>query len=99
MLKALLSRVPFFRQRASALSHRDDQLKADSAERRKGWNQVIAEHQKPLERQAATSTSSTSGLRVRAQKRLIRPSRLGPAHRMSRPPLTCSVWPVMCRDS
>ena len=48
MLKALLSRVPFFRQRASALSHRDDQLKADSAERRKGWNQVIAEHQKPL---------------------------------------------------
>lgn len=48
MLKALLSRVPFFRQRASALSHRDDQLKADSAERREGWNRVIADHQKPL---------------------------------------------------
>jgi len=48
MLKALLSRVPFFRQRPSALSHRDDQIKVDSAERRKGWNQVIAEHQKPL---------------------------------------------------
>jgi hypothetical protein len=48
MLKALLSRIPFFRQRASALSHRDDQLKADAAERREGWKQVMADHQKPL---------------------------------------------------
>jgi len=97
-MKALLSYVSF-RQRAFALFHRTDQLKANSDERRERWNQVIAEHQKPLERRAATSTSSTSGRRVRPQKRLIRPSRLGPAHRMSRPPLTCSVWPVMCRDS
>ena len=49
MLKALLSRVSFLRQRALALAHRTDQLKADSAERRERWNQVIAEHQKPLD--------------------------------------------------
>jgi hypothetical protein len=59
MLKGLLSRVPFFRQRPSALSHRDDQLKADSAERRERWNDVIAEHQKPLGPQPAESTRST----------------------------------------
>jgi hypothetical protein len=46
MLKALLSRVSFLRQRALALFHRTDQLKADSAERRERWNQVIAEHKK-----------------------------------------------------
>jgi hypothetical protein len=61
MLRGLLSRVSFFRQRASALSHHDDQLKADSAKRRERWNQVIAEHQKPLGPQNGTSTSSTSG--------------------------------------
>jgi hypothetical protein len=56
MLKALLSSVSFLRQRALSLSHRGDQLKADSAERREKWNQVIAEHQKPLEKQAGTSS-------------------------------------------
>ena len=60
MIQALFSRVSFFR-RAVALFHRTDQLKADSDERRERWNQVIAEHKKPLERQQATSTSSTSG--------------------------------------
>jgi len=59
-MKALLSCVSF-RQRAFALFHRTDRLKANSDERRERWNQVIAEHQKPLERRAATSTSSTSG--------------------------------------
>jgi hypothetical protein len=44
MLKELLARVPFLR-------NRKDQLKVDSAERREAWNQVIAEHQKPLEKQ------------------------------------------------
>ena len=48
MLKALLSRLPFFRRRDSALDDRQDQLSADSAARREGWNRVIAEHQKPL---------------------------------------------------
>jgi hypothetical protein len=33
---------------AAALFHRTDQLKSDSAERRRAWDQVIAEHQKPL---------------------------------------------------
>ena len=48
------SRVSLFRQRAVALFHRTDQLKADSAERRERWNQVIAEviaeHQKDQEK-------------------------------------------------
>jgi hypothetical protein len=56
MLKALLSRVSFFRQRALALSQRKDQLQADSAERRERWNQVIADHQKPLDQPKGTST-------------------------------------------
>jgi hypothetical protein len=59
MIQALFSRVSLFRQRAAALFHRNDQLKADSAERRERWNQVIAEHQKPLDHQKRTSTSST----------------------------------------
>jgi hypothetical protein len=46
MLQAVFSRVSFFRQRAVALFHRADQLKADSAERRERWNQVITEHKK-----------------------------------------------------
>jgi hypothetical protein len=55
MLKAMLSRVSFLRQYALSLSHRKDQLKADSSKRREDWNQVIAEHQKPLGKQAGTS--------------------------------------------
>ena len=45
-MKALSSYVSSFRQRAVALLHRNDQLKADSDERRERWNQVIAEHKK-----------------------------------------------------
>jgi hypothetical protein len=60
-MKALFSYASSFRQRAVALFHRNDQLKADSDERRERWNQVIAEHRKPLERQQTTSTSSISG--------------------------------------
>ncbi len=59
MLKALLSRVPFLRHHAPTLSRRKDQLKADSAERRERWNQVIAEHQKPLGKQPETSPPAT----------------------------------------
>lgn len=58
MMQALFSRVSFFRQRAVALFHRNDQLKTHSAERRERWNQVIAEYQKP-DQQKGTSTSST----------------------------------------
>jgi hypothetical protein len=56
MLKALLSRVSFLRQRAVMLAQRNDQLKADSDDRRTRWNQVIADHQKPLEKQPSTSS-------------------------------------------
>jgi hypothetical protein len=56
MLKALLSRVSFLRHRALVLSRRKDQINADSAERRERWNQVIAEHQKPLGKQAGPSS-------------------------------------------
>lgn len=47
-MKSLSSYVSFVRQKAAALLHRTDQLEADAAERRRGWNQVIAEHRKPL---------------------------------------------------
>jgi hypothetical protein len=59
MLKALLSRVSFLRDRALRLSGRKDQLTADSAERRERWNQVIAEHQKPLGKQPETAPPAT----------------------------------------
>ena len=52
-MNALLSYVSSFRQRAAARFHRNDQLKANADERRERWNQVIAEHQKPLERHEA----------------------------------------------
>ena len=48
-MKSLSSYVLSGRQKAAALLHRTDQLKADSAERQRGWNQAIAEHRKPLE--------------------------------------------------
>jgi hypothetical protein len=61
MMQALFSHVSSFRQRAVALFHRTDQLKTDSAERRERWNQVIAEHKKPLDQPKDTSTSSVGG--------------------------------------
>ena len=48
-MKSLSSYISSVREKAVALLHRTDQLKADAAARRRGWNQVIAEHQKPLE--------------------------------------------------
>ena len=57
-MKALFSYVSSLRQRAVALFHRNDQLKADADERRERWNQLIAEHQKPLERQQATAAAN-----------------------------------------
>ena len=50
-MQTLLSYLASLRQHAVALFHRNDQLKADSDERRERWNQVIAEHKKPPERQ------------------------------------------------
>jgi hypothetical protein len=61
MLSALFSPVSFFRQRVSALRHRNDRLKADAAERRERWKQVIAEHQKPLDQRQDTATSAADG--------------------------------------
>jgi hypothetical protein len=48
-MTSLYSYVSLIRQRAAALFHRADHLEADSAERQRRWNEVIAEHQKPLE--------------------------------------------------
>jgi hypothetical protein len=50
-MRGLFPYVSSFRQRAIALFHRTDGLKAASDERRERWTQVIAEHQKPLEPQ------------------------------------------------
>ncbi len=57
-MKALFSSVSSFRQRALARFHRTDQLKSQSAERQERWNQVIAEHQKPLEPAKAAGTTN-----------------------------------------
>jgi hypothetical protein len=52
-VKTFLSYVSSFRQRAFSVFHRTDQVKgvdqakADSAERRERWDQVISEHRKP----------------------------------------------------
>ena len=48
-MKSLYGYVSSVRQRAATLFHRTDHLETDSAERRRLWNQVIGEHQKPLE--------------------------------------------------
>jgi len=48
-MKSLYSYLSSIRQTAAALFHRADHLEADSAERQRRWNEVIAEHQKPLE--------------------------------------------------
>jgi DNA-binding LacI/PurR family transcriptional regulator len=61
MIHALFSHLSSLRHRALALFHRTDQRKADAAERRERWNQVIAEHKKPQDRPQDTSTSSAGG--------------------------------------
>lgn len=48
-MKSLYAYVSSVRQKAVALFNRTDQLKSGAAERQRGWSQVIAEHQKPLE--------------------------------------------------
>jgi hypothetical protein len=50
-MKSLFPYISSFRQRAIALFHRTDPLKASSDERRQRWGQVIAEHQRPLQPQ------------------------------------------------
>jgi hypothetical protein len=48
-MKSLYSYVASVTQRAVALFHRTDHLKADAAERQRRWKQAMAEHQKPLD--------------------------------------------------
>ena len=50
-MTSLFSSIAAFRQRAVALVHPTDQLKINDADRRARWDQVIAEHRKPLEHQ------------------------------------------------
>ena len=61
MMHALLSHVSTLRLRALALLHRNHQRKAAAATRRELWNQVIAEHHKPLDQPTESSTSSGGG--------------------------------------
>jgi hypothetical protein len=60
-MTGLFSYVSSLRQRALALLHRNDQLKLDSAERRDRWNEVIAEHQKPLDPQKSQGKINLPG--------------------------------------
>ena len=48
-MRSVSSYVSSIRERAAALLHRADHVDADSAERKRRWNQLIAEHQKPPE--------------------------------------------------
>lgn len=50
-MKSLIPYISSFRQRATALFHRTDLLKAAADERRQRWTQVITEHRKPVEPQ------------------------------------------------
>jgi hypothetical protein len=50
-MKGLFPDISSFRQRATALFHRADRLKATSDERRQRWTEVIADHQQPLKAQ------------------------------------------------
>lgn len=50
-MKSLIPYISSFRQRATALFHRTDLLKATADERRQRWTQVITEHRKPVEPQ------------------------------------------------
>jgi hypothetical protein len=50
-MNRLFPYISSFRQRAIAVFHRTDPLKATSDERRERWSQVIAEHQQPLKPQ------------------------------------------------
>jgi hypothetical protein len=50
-MKGLFPYISSFRQRAVAVFHRTDPLKATSDERQARWSEVIAEHQKPLKPQ------------------------------------------------
>jgi hypothetical protein len=61
MIRGLFSQVSRFHQRTLARFRRTDQIKADAAERRERWNQVIAGHQKTLDPQEGTSMSSPAG--------------------------------------
>lgn len=60
-MKGLFPYVSSFRQRAMALFHRTDPLKAISAERRQRWTQVITEHRKPLESQRDPDKTTLPG--------------------------------------
>jgi len=62
-MKGLFPYVSSFRQRAIALFHRTDQLKAIAAERRQRWTQVITEHRKPLEPQKDSDKVTLPGSR------------------------------------
>jgi hypothetical protein len=57
-MKSLFPYISSFRQRATALFRRTDALKAAFDERRERWTQVVAEHQKPLERQKDSEKTS-----------------------------------------
>ena len=61
MLVAMVTSVSALRQRVRAIFHRSDKLKADSAERRERWNQVISEHQRATKPEPAATAPPANG--------------------------------------
>ena len=58
MMNGLFPYISSFRQRAIALFHRGDALKATSDERRQRWSDVITEHRKPVPPQKASKKAA-----------------------------------------
>jgi hypothetical protein len=61
MLVAMVTSVSALRQRVRAIFHRSDKLKAESAERRERWNQVITEHQRATKPEPAAIAPPAGG--------------------------------------
>jgi hypothetical protein len=61
MLIAMVTSVSALRERVRAIFHRSDTRKAESAERRERWNQVISEHKQATKPGPAASAPPAAG--------------------------------------
>ena len=71
MLVAMVTSVSALRQRVRAIFHRSDKLKAESAERRERWNQVITEHQRASKPESAAIAPPAGGAATPSPEELL----------------------------
>jgi hypothetical protein len=57
----MVTSVSALRERVRAIFHRSDQRKAESADRRERWNQVISEHKQVSQPGPAASAPPVAG--------------------------------------